>query len=695
MQGIFNRATGTTFPIGPALDRVTAPAVLLHEMIHSQQADRIDARAMAMIDGRASEKDADLRAFLDRVAARMESAGATTDPKEAAAYIVEEAVIEGRSNGYRIANSQFFAWADKALGEKVGALLRSFAMMVRSWMVRHGVVRRLTVDDLVGYAMAGLQRAASGDVAGQKGRSVGPISDDVVAGIDELHRVLTGDPIATLRTSEAPHQGKAKLREWAVRIFRDYGFYANNPKLGRVLMDERSVRDSLGHSLNPFKAVAFKAVPEVIEKGAIAHIEKRGDMDSIYISAPVVMNGTDDIVTVLVHRDVNSQRMYLHSVTTKESLLRSSQSSADAEAFKRSGTVISGGISKILRDALNYKADRFSRAETSDSSLVDKDTIDVDGVQRPTRNSNGRLIHPTEEGIRNFWRWFGDSKVVDDQGRPLVMYHGTSMDKDFSKFKVGARGAWFTSNTEVASEYAEENDSQGSPYNPDTRQHEPVNTAARVVPSYLKAENPYRLTADDARRVNVGNYAKAQRELFAEVRAKGHDSVLWNDSLNKEWVVLGGPTQIKSATGNQGTFDPNDPDIRFSRAGLDADTGGSAAWSDKRIDSLLREFGYDFDPNLTKAYAVRMRPDDFLKATTPKSERARLEEERGELDASQLAAETQSIYLTVEESDEEGVFNIKGHEGRHRMMALRDASVTSVPVVVIVRGEAIRDAAAI
>src|SRR5690606_3733614 len=53
------------------------------------------------------------------------------------------------------------------------------------------------------------------------------------------------------------------------------------------------------------------------------------------------------------------------------------------------------------------------------------ETIDVDGVSRPTTNSNGQPIAATEEGIRNFWRWFGSSRVVDDQGRPLVVYHGT------------------------------------------------------------------------------------------------------------------------------------------------------------------------------------------------------------------------------------------------------------------------------
>lgn len=208
------------------------------------------------------------------------------------------------------------------------------------------------------------------------------------------------------------------------------------------------------------------------------------------------------------------------------------------------------------------------------SSETIPETINVDGADRPTRNSSGQPIHLTEAGIRNFWRWFGDSKVVDADGRPLVVYHGTSMDKDFTKFKVTSRGAWFTSDEEVASEYAEQNDSQKDSYNPDTRRYERVNAASRVMPVYLKAENPYRLTQEDARRVNVGNYAKAQRELFAEIRAKGYDSILWNDGLNKEWVILGGPEQIKSATGNNGDFSSESGSILLRDATSNASTQG-------------------------------------------------------------------------------------------------------------------------
>jgi len=55
----------------------------------------------------------------------------------------------------------------------------------------------------------------------------------------------------------------------------------------------------------------------------------------------------------------------------------------------------------------------------------DKEYLEIDGKLRSTRNSDDKFIHSTEEGIRNFWRWFGDSKVVDKKGRPLVVYHST------------------------------------------------------------------------------------------------------------------------------------------------------------------------------------------------------------------------------------------------------------------------------
>ena len=77
--------------------------------------------------------------------------------------------------------------------------------------------------------------------------------------------------------------------------------------------------------------------------------------------------------------------------------------------------------------------------------------LDVDGVSRSTQTVDGLPIHWSVEGVRNFWRWFGDSALQDAAGRPIVMYHGTMqsfehfrLDKASQESNLGA-GVYFTS----------------------------------------------------------------------------------------------------------------------------------------------------------------------------------------------------------------------------------------------------------
>lgn len=68
----------------------------------------------------------------------------------------------------------------------------------------------------------------------------------------------------------------------------------------------------------------------------------------------------------------------------------------------------------------------------------DGETIEINGVERTVYNSNGDRIAKSAEALRNFWNWFGDSKVVDRKGRPVVMYHGTNAKFDtFNKEYLG------------------------------------------------------------------------------------------------------------------------------------------------------------------------------------------------------------------------------------------------------------------
>lgn len=124
--------------------------------------------------------------------------------------------------------------------------------------------------------------------------------------------------------------------------------------------------------------------------------------------------------------------------------------------------------------------------------IVIPDQIEINGQLKYTKNSNGKLIHPTIDGIKNFWIWFQNSKVVDNIGRPLVLYHGTT--KNFNQFNIANQGDtfaeveinvprdgfWFTSDPQIAHVY--------SNYSANSNRSK---SGQRTIPVYLKIQNPY------------------------------------------------------------------------------------------------------------------------------------------------------------------------------------------------------------
>lgn len=166
------------------------------------------------------------------------------------------------------------------------------------------------------------------------------------------------------------------------------------------------------------------------------------------------------------------------------------------------------------------------------------DTINIDGVERPTKNSDGKPIAKSEAALRNFWNWFGDSKVVDEDGRPLVVYHGT--DAEFDEFDMSKgrstmdiQGAFF------------------SPWELDSRGY-----GSSVRSFYIKIENPANAStgykALNKYKGETGAGTKAREDLSA----MGYDGV---NNDNEEYIVFD-PTHIKS-TQNRGTFSPDTGNI--------------------------------------------------------------------------------------------------------------------------------------
>lgn len=207
---------------------------------------------------------------------------------------------------------------------------------------------------------------------------------------------------------------------------------------------------------------------------------------------------------------------------------------------------------KAAREAVAIAMREFSGSQVG-AMTNEKVTDDVlfSGVGKPLQTDTAA-----------FKTWFGDSKVVDDDGKPLVVYHG---GREFNTFDIAAPAArarkssyfWLTSSKENAEYYQD----------------------GEVKSVYVALKNPAIIKGDDAKYSGM-----TPREIADTVaidnfeNGSEYDGVIVRDVVDGVvssdiYIVFpnedGTTTQIKSATGNNGNFDASNPDIRFSVNGKD------------------------------------------------------------------------------------------------------------------------------
>lgn len=200
-----------------------------------------------------------------------------------------------------------------------------------------------------------------------------------------------------------------------------------------------------------------------------------------------------------------------------------------------------------------------------------------------------------EQRAANFKNWFGDSKMVDEAGNPLVVYHGSKYGapEAFKPDRGYIGAAFFTDNQSNAQKWAKG-------FTPEDGEFVPNDGAfsGDVVPAHISAKKPitddttleevfgsedeavkyrqdyedgeinyhpqpFTASMDDGSDIYLLAHSYAQFPKFREyLRKRGYDAFDYYDmESGGRTIVPFDPTQIKSATGNRGTFDPTDPNI--------------------------------------------------------------------------------------------------------------------------------------
>lgn len=270
-------------------------------------------------------------------------------------------------------------------------------------------------------------------------------------------------------------------------------------------------------------------------------------------------------------------------------------------------------------------------------------------------NSDGQQITATKQGVDNFWKWFGDSAAADAKGRPLVLYHSTN--GDFNTFEPGRETVNSTTFGDV------ETQRHGVFMSPDkkfSQEYLREGEGQNVMQVYASIQNPI-----DLREGINGD------DLNAIVEAHGNDGLLTHRDFNyvdpyETWTFFDGDfgkrfvdaakaagfdgaimleagpdgnkpattyvafdaTQVKSATGNLGTFNADSGDIRFANKAqieqeaydmIEADPEGM-------VESYLTKHKNVIDPDLVKGMFPAFAADPSLAAAVhePSSKLAKM-----------------------------------------------------------------------
>jgi len=97
-----------------------------------------------------------------------------------------------------------------------------------------------------------------------------------------------------------------------------------------------------------------------------------------------------------------------------------------------------------------------------------------------------------------FRAWFGDSKVVDAEGKPLVLFHGTAADIQSFKGTV-----WASVTPALANEYAAMRDHYGK-------------GGGNVMPVFMRIERPFNADLGLSKTVKIGEFFGAVMEQAVE-----------------------------------------------------------------------------------------------------------------------------------------------------------------------------------
>lgn len=295
-------------------------------------------------------------------------------------------------------------------------------------------------------------------------------------------------------------------------------------KYGTVILNRTGVKSSIAHGIGRNKAIAFKAVPNVIKSGAVIDYTdnyKNRNYATAVFAAPISINRQPFYMAVVVNVNKNSNEYYLHEVAL-EAKKEDETSFKTGNSQKATPSDVSSSLYSLLNKLQNVN-ENFAKNSEKLTNAVDSDGNKLSEAQA---------------------EFFKGSKVRDEDGNLLKVYHGTN--SNFTVFNRGekngqfGKGIYFSADKSYAKEIGK-----------------------KVVSAYLNIENPFTVT-DNTNILTAINEKFPGTDYFEMTKVladNGYDGIIYDHWENGKIIVAFEPNQIKLTDNLTPT---ENEDIRYS-----------------------------------------------------------------------------------------------------------------------------------
>ena len=563
--------------------------------------------------------------------------GASRRPETARKYGVDvrdagalEAVVKDLKA--QRARWQNFGLHEDLIKEANDAVMVELGMKTREEVDReNGVLPLEAPEQEAGSADTGmlqLSQDVSRMLDAALARGAAPAEDEAPTANFSLVSIPSGEVITTaaeMRARLKPLQGK-------VFVNKNTGIQAviearvSGKTVGKAQQAQMSVANlkAVGFSAEEARKIHYTAatrIHELFENAEDGRFEEEYKDDPSRAGAYHFFNtveiegiGSFDVnVTALALKNEDQKLLYTLELTIenpKGVSVAYPNPDIQGDAYSASGV--------STRNLSSYR----SFVEKEKAAIKKKAVADGTFMKAP----NGKETNLTEDqwlAVRTaaFKNWFGDwehdpqnaSKVVDENGEPRVVYHGshqwfTSFNDGKQRQQSGApAGTIFANdNREIAVSFADYYGGHADEVilDPNDERHPRyswgIYREGGIYDLFMNIRNP--LVEDFEGRPWLDSSKGGDiNALCSKAKESGHDGVIalnivdagLNDQENvpasTDYVAFDS-VQVKSATQNRGTYDPKNPDITFSVIGPNAATWGK--YADKafagRDDGKLR-----------------------------------------------------------------------------------------------------------